>query len=42
VRVVRDGFGYNGRISGSVSAVAGGITGVNRNGREFFGMRGKG
>ena len=42
VRVVRDGFEYNGRIYGSLSAVARGITGVNRNGREFFGMRGKG
>ena len=33
------GFEYNGCIYGSLSAVARAITGVNRNGREFFGMK---
>ena len=39
VRVAQGGFEYNGCIYGSLSAVARAITGVNRNGREFFGMK---
>ena len=39
VRVCQDGFEWNGQIYGSLSAVARAITGVNRNGYEFFGIK---
>lgn len=38
VRVAQNGFEYKGCIYASLSAVAKAITGVNRNGREFFGL----
>jgi DUF2924 family protein len=38
VTVAADGFEWNGRIFGSLSAVARAITGVNWNGRRFFGL----
>lgn len=41
VRVCKDGFEWNGRIFNSLSATARAITGVNRNGYEFFGIKGK-
>jgi len=39
VRVCRDGYEWNGRVFGSLSAVARAITGVNRNGNVFFGIK---
>lgn len=41
VRVCKDGFEWNGQIFGSLSATARAITGVNRNGYEFFGIKEK-
>ena len=42
VTVATDGFEWNGRIFGSLSAVARAIAGVNWSGRRFFGLdRGK-
>jgi hypothetical protein len=42
VTVAADGFEWNGRIFGSLSAVARAITGVHWSGRRFFGLdRGK-
>jgi len=41
VRVCQDGFEWSGQVYGSLSAVARAITGVNRNGYEFFGIREK-
>ena len=38
VTVAGDGFEWDGRIFGSLSAVAGAITGVNWSGRRFFGL----
>jgi hypothetical protein len=38
VTVADDGFEWNGRIFGSLSAVARAITGVNLSGRRFFGL----
>lgn len=38
VVVLADGFGWNGRSFGSLSAVARDITGVNWNGPRFFGL----
>jgi len=38
VTVSADGFEWNGRIFGSLSAVARAITGVNWSGRRFFGL----
>jgi len=38
VTVAGDGFEWNGRIFGSLSAVARAITGVNWSGRRFFGL----
>jgi hypothetical protein len=38
VTVADDGFEWNGRIFGSLSAVARAITGVNWSGRRFFGL----
>jgi len=38
VTVAADGFEWNGRIFGSLSAVARAITGVNWSGRRFFGL----
>ena len=38
VTVAVDGFEWNGRIFGSLSAVARAITGVNWSGRRFFGL----
>ena len=39
VRVCRDGFEWNGKVFKSLSAVARAITGVNRNGHLFFGVK---
>ena len=39
VRVCRDGYEWDGRVFGSLSAVARAITGVNRNGKLFFGIK---
>ena len=39
VRVCRDGYEWDGRVFGSLSAVARAITGVNRNGNVFFGIK---
>jgi hypothetical protein len=41
VRVCQEGFEWSGQVYGSLSAVARAITGVNRNGYEFFGIREK-
>ena len=41
VRVCKEGFEWSGQVYGSLSAVARAITGVNRNGYEFFGIREK-
>ncbi len=41
VRVCKDGFEWNGQLFNSLSATARAITGVNRNGYEFFGIKGK-
>ena len=41
VRVLQNGYEYNGGIYASLSAVARAITGVNRNGRQFFGLKEK-
>ncbi|MPM54195.1 hypothetical protein SDC9_100969 [bioreactor metagenome] len=41
VRVCKEGFEWNGQIYGSLSAAARAITGVNRNGYEFFGIKEK-
>jgi hypothetical protein len=38
VTVAADGFEWNGRIFGSLSAVARAITGVSWSGRRFFGL----
>ena len=38
VRVIADGFEWNGGVYGSLSAVARAITGVNRNGFVFFNL----
>ena len=38
VRVIADGFEWNGGVYGSLSAVARAITGVNRNGYIFFNL----
>jgi len=38
VTVAADGFEWNGRIFGSLSALARAITGVNWSGRRFFGL----
>ena len=38
ITVASDGFEWNGRIFGSLSAVARAITGVNWSGRRFFGL----
>jgi Protein of unknown function (DUF2924) len=38
ITVAGDGFEWNGRIFGSLSAVARAITGVNWSGRRFFGL----
>jgi hypothetical protein len=37
--VVADGFSYNGRVYGSLSAVAQQITGIKWNGLVFFGVK---
>jgi hypothetical protein len=42
VRVLQDGFDYNGKTFRSLSAVASHITGVHWNGPMFFGLRRKG
>lgn len=39
VRVCHDGYEWDGRVFGSLSAVARAITGVNRNGNVFFGIK---
>lgn len=39
VTVCENGFEYAGQVFGSLSAVARTITGVNRNGYEFFGIK---
>ena len=41
VRVCKEGFEWNGQIYNSLSAVARAITGVNRNGYKFFGIKDK-
>ena len=41
VRVCRDGFEWNGKVFKSLWAVAKAITGVNRNGYLFFGIKDK-
>jgi len=41
VRVCKEGFEWNGQIFHSLSATARAITGINRNGYEFFGIREK-
>lgn len=41
VRVCKDGFEWNGQLFNSLSATAHAITGVNRNGYEFFGIKDK-
>lgn len=41
VRVCKDGFEWGGQIYSSLSATARAITGVNRNGYEFFGIKEK-
>ena len=41
VRICKDGFEWNNQIFNSLSATARAITGVNRNGYEFFGIKGK-
>ena len=41
VRVCKDGFEWNGQLFNSLSATAHTITGVNRNGYEFFGIKDK-
>lgn len=41
VRVCKDGFEWNGQLFNSLSATARAITGVNRNGYEFFGIKDK-
>ncbi len=41
VRVCQNGFEWNGQIFNSLSSVARAITGVNRNGYTFFGIKGK-
>src|SRR5574344_1084073 len=41
VRVCKDGFEWNNQIFNSLSATARAITGVNRNGYEFFGIKDK-
>ena len=41
VRVCKEGFEWNGQIYSSLSAVARMITGTNRNGFTFFGIRDK-
>ena len=38
VTAAGDGFEWNGRMFGSLSAVARAITGVNWSGRRFFGL----
>jgi hypothetical protein len=38
VTAAADGFEWNGRIFGNLSAVARAITGVNWSGRRFFGL----
>lgn len=42
VKVIKDGFEYNGRVWKSLSAVASHIAGVHWNGPMFFGLRRKG
>lgn len=42
VRVLRDGFEYEGKIYRSLTAIARHITGVHWNGPMFFGLRRKG
>ena len=39
VMVLEDGFAWNGRSYGSLSQVAGAMTGTNWNGHRFFGLR---
>ncbi len=39
VRVLEDGFEWNGRVFGSLSAVAKAVTGAHWNGHLFFGLR---
>ncbi|MDE3037377.1 MAG: DUF2924 domain-containing protein [Pseudomonadota bacterium] len=39
VRVLKDGFDYNGKIYKSLTAVASNIAGVHWNGPMFFGLR---
>lgn len=39
IRVCQEGFEWNGQIYGSLSAVARAITGVNRSGYAFFGIK---
>lgn len=41
VIVKEDGFEYNGTVYKSLSAIARMITGINRNGWTFFGLKGK-
>lgn len=41
IRVCKDGFEWDGRIFNSLSATARTITGVNRNGYKFFGIKGR-
>lgn len=42
VKVLKDGFEYNGRVWKSLTAVASHIAGVHWNGPMFFGLRRKG
>jgi Protein of unknown function (DUF2924) len=42
VEVVADGFRYEGRVYGSLSAIAVAVTGTRWNGLAFFGLTGKG
>lgn len=42
VKVIKDGFEYNGRVWKSLTAVASHIAGVHWNGPMFFGLRRKG
>ena len=39
VRVLEDGFEWNGRVFASLSAVAGAVTGGHWSGALFFGLR---
>lgn len=41
VIVRENGFEYNGTVYGSLSAIAREVTGINRNGWTFFGLKGK-